>query len=453
MKVSSAGLSRGEVIDRAELYAWHHGAVDSAYWERGHKVIVRGEGIYVWDVDGHRLIDGTSGQATVLIGHGRREMAEAMARQATTLAFSPMAFGFTHPVAGLLGERLAQLTPGSLMRCWFASSGAEAVEAAVKIARQAQHLRGEARRYKVVARRGGYHGATAGALAATATTRLRVPAEPICSGFLHVEQPYTTACRFCKGGPCTLECADDLEQTIIFEGPETVAAFIAEPIATPETIKIPPPGYWEKIQRICATYGVLLIADEVLVGFGRSGRMFASEHFDLRPDIMTVSKGLASGYVPISAAIATEELAALFYEPRRALQHAGTYSGHPVACAAALCNLDILEREQLPANARLQGQRLAQSLRDLTQLDFVHAVNIAGLLVGVELRVGDERFDVNRIGPFIREWCYQHGLICRFTSPSIMLYPPLIVSDSQTNEIAEILLEAFDAARAVAHVA
>lgn len=437
---ASSDLALDRVID----YAWHHGIQDDTYWTRGHRMITRGEGIYVFDSEGRRYVDGTSGQAVVQIGHGRTEMADAIAEQACTLAFSPMAFGFSHPLAGQLGERLAEITPGDLSLTWFACTGSEAVETAVKLARQAQMRRGEGSRKKIIARRGSYHGGSYAAVSATATARLRNAAAPLVPGFRHIAQPYPRTCAFCSGGDCTLACADDLERIIEFEGPETVAAFLTEPIASPETIKVPPSGYWERVSEICRRHGVLLIADEVFVGFGRSGRMFASEHFGIEPDIMTMSKGLSSGYVPISATTATREIADLFDSPAHAFQHAGTYSGHPVGCAAALKNLEIIQREGLVDNAARQGERFRAGLAPLLDLPFVRSLNILGLLVAIELEDAAGIGSPAQYGPRIRERAYENGLICRFTPNSIFLYPPLVVSSEQIDEIVAILLAAFD---------
>jgi putrescine aminotransferase len=435
-------------ITRAERYAWHHGAQDDTYWTRRHRMIVRGEGIHVFDEDGKRYIDGTSGQAAVQIGHGNAEMAEAIATQARQLGFSPMAFGFSHPLPGELGERLATLTPGDLTLSWFACTGSEAVETAIKLARQAQARLGRPERKKIIGRRGSYHGVTYGALSVTATTRLRAPSEPLVPGFRHVAQPYPRTCAFCAAhSGCTLDCADDLERMIEFEGPETVAAFIAEPIAQPETVKIPREGYWQRIREICDRHGVLLIADEVFNGFGRTGRMFASEHFDLVPDVMTMSKGLSSGYAPISATIASARIAALFDSPANAFQHAGTYSGHPVGCAAALKNIEILERDALPENAAVQGERMRDLLQPLERDPAVRALNIKGLLIAIELQADDELGAPSSFGPKVRDAAYERGLICRFAPTSIGLYPPLILSDADTEEIADILLASFAAVR------
>jgi putrescine aminotransferase len=432
-------------LDLVAEYAWHHGVQDDTYWTKRHRMITHGDGIHVFDQEGRRYVDGTSGQAAVQIGHGRQEMADAVAEQIRTLGFSPMAFGFSHPLPGILGERLAELTPGSLALSWFGCTGSEAVDTAIKLARQAQARRGEPARTKIIGRRGSYHGATYGATAATATTRLRGPAGPLPPGFRHIGQPYPRTCAFCSGGGCTLSCADDLDRMIAFEGPETVAAFIAEPVASPETIKIPPPGYWDRVTEICRRHGVLLIVDEVFVGFGRSGRMFGSEHFDLEPDIMTMSKGLSSGYVPISATTATREIADLFDSPAHAFQHAGTYSGHPVGCAAALRNLEIIEAEGLVENAARQGERFRERLAPLTGLPFVRGLNILGLLVSVELQAADGAGTPAEFGPVIRDHAYENGLICRYNPNSIFLYPPLIITDEQTDEVSEILIEAFAA--------
>jgi putrescine---pyruvate transaminase len=435
--------------DAAVHHVWHHATQVAQYADAGPLMLTRGAGVHVWDDRGNKYIDGTSILGVSQVGHGRREIADAVAAQICKLEYASLANGFSNEPAAQLAVKLAEMTPGHLTLSYFCSTGSEAVDTAIKATRQYHRQKGEAARYKIIGRRGSYHGITLGALSATGITSLRTPFGPLLPGFSHIAQPYTyrreTELGGCGEADVGRVAADALEQQILFEGPETVAAFIAEPIALPQAIKVPPEDYWPRIQTTCKKYGVLLITDEVFNGFGRTGRMFASEHFGIEPDIMVMSKGLTSGYIPLSAAIVTERIADAFWgEAKNAFHHGGTYSGHPVACAAALANLDIIDREDLVANSAAMGERLMRGLTGLGNRRFVGNVSGRGLLTSVELvkDAGTKEPAPLEVGAFLRDRMTELGLIARFLPNAIYFYPPLTV----TTEDVDCIIEFFERA-------
>ena len=443
----------------AVRHVWHHATQVAEYADVGPLMLVEGHGAILRDIHGREYIDGTSILGVTQIGHGRKEMAEAIAAQVGRLEYASLANGFSNVPAALLGAKLAEITPGDLEVTFFSSTGAEANETAIKMARQYWRQKGFSSRTKIIARRGSYHGAAGlGALSATGLTGMRTPFEPLVPGFRHIAQPYTYRCEMelgCEPGEVGQRAAQALEQQILFEGPETVAAFIAEPIAVPQAIKVPPPDYWPRVQDICRRYGVLLIVDEVFCGFGRTGRLFGSQHWDVRPDIMTMSKGLTSGYVPLSGAVATRTIFEAFWgEAKDQFLHAGTYSGHPVACAAALANLAIMEREHLPERAAAAGTRLLDGLRALADRPFVGNVSGIGLLISVEL-VADKHTKTAappEVGRFLRDRMTELGLLGRYLPSSIYFYPPLVIEDEQVDRLLTIFRQALeDAARHFSH--
>ena len=375
----------------AEAHFWpHSGAVGNVSGETGLRLVTRGEGVWVTEGEGERWFDTMSGLWLVNVGHGRREIADAAYRQMLELAFSPN--DTVSPATAALSGRLARLSGDEAARVYFVSGGSEANETALKIAKNYHHLNGEPTRWKVLSRRGSYHGAT---LACTSLGRGgpgggSVPMHfgPLVPGNIHVAQPASYRCHLCAAaGACNLECARDVERTILHEGPATVAAFIAEPISAAAGIHIPHPDYWPTVRQICDRYGVLLIADEVITGFCRTGRMFAMEHWEVKPDILTVAKGLTSGYLPIGAAIASGKVADAFSGgTERVFQHLITFGGNPASCAAALANLDIMEDEDMAARSRDMGDYLFERLQTLRKHGIVGDVRGGmGLFCALEL--------------------------------------------------------------------
>jgi putrescine aminotransferase len=398
------------------------------------RTIVRGEGAFLVDADGRRLLDSGNHLGACMIGHGRAEVAERMAEQVRTLEFASLDLGMTHPGALELAELLATLVPLDDPMFLFQNSGSEANDAALKLARAYHLRRGEPGRVKVICRSGSYHGSTFGAMSATGIPASREPFGPLVPGFVHVAQPFPGFCGLCGAdGPCTLACADDVERAIETEGPETVAAFIGEPAAFRQAIKVPHPGYWPRVRETCVRHGVLVVVDEVITGFGRTGTLFGSDHWELRPDVMTLAKGVTSGYAPLGATVLARHVADAFGD--RPLAHISTYAGHPVACAAALANLAILLREDL-AGAAARAEPLARAaLEGLRERHpSVRRVSGLGLLLSVELQVAPGT-DAAASAVRLFHECYERNLIMRTAGEAdaivAYLYPPLVVTDAE----------------------
>ncbi len=313
-------------------------------------VIERGEGCYIWDAEGNRYLDALAALYCVNIGYGPwPEIAEAARAQLERLPFFTNWVGFATPPALELVERLTRLVPIDVGRIFFVSGGSEAVEAALKVARQYHRLRGEPTRYKYVTRRSAYHGTTMGAISINGSPALRAQFEPLLPGCLRAPMPYRYRCPYCSERPeCTLQCADEIDAIVRNEDPLTVAAIILEPVQNSAGSITPPPGYFQRVREICDEHGILLVADEVICGFGRLGDWFGSTRYGIEPDMMTMAKGLTSAYAPLGALVASEKVAEPFFaEPTSMFTHGITFGGHPVSCAIALANLDVMEREDL----------------------------------------------------------------------------------------------------------
>ncbi len=357
-------------------------------------------------------------------------------------------FRFASPPAIDLAARLAEITPGTLSRVHFTPGGSEAVETAIKVAMHYQRLQGKPDRHKVLTREGAYHGCTFGAMAVDGDyfgTRPHLY-DPL-PGFGRIAPaPYHYRCPHCSHqARCTLACADDLEQVILAEEPETVAAVIVDPCATASAVSIPPPDYMPRLRQICDRHGCL-IADEVITGFGRTGRMFACEHWGVEPDIMTLSKGLSSGYMPIGAAVVREEIAQAFMtSPEGVLSHGQTYGGHPVACAVALANIELIQHEDLPGQAAEKGEYFLEGLRSLSHHPAFGDARGLGLLLGLEF-VHDQITrrppdDPRTAGYHMRSICRDLGLITLTLHPGNVLFlaPPLTISQAEIDQIVDIV--------------
>jgi adenosylmethionine-8-amino-7-oxononanoate aminotransferase len=313
-------------------------------------VIERGEGCYIWDSEGKRYLDALSALYCVNIGYGPYpEIAEAAREQIEKLPFFTNWVGFATPPALELTERLAGLVPIDVGRIFFVSGGSEAVESALKVARQYHRLRGEATRYKFISRRSAYHGTTMGAISINGSPALRSQFEPLLPGCLRAPMPYRYRCPYCaEKSACTLQCADEVDNMIRNEDPQTVAAVIMEPVQNSAGTIVPPPGYFQRIREICDEHGVLLVADEVICGFGRVGDWFGSTRYGIEPDLMTMAKGLTSAYAPLGALVASPKVIEPFFaDPTAMFTHGITFGGHPLSCAIALANLDVFERDDL----------------------------------------------------------------------------------------------------------
>src|SRR5437667_1544637 len=355
-------------------------------------IIVRGEGCYVWDDHGNRYLDGLSALFCVNSGHGRTELGDAMAAQVRELDFITV-WSYAHPRAIELATRIAGLAPGDLNHVFFTNSGSEAVESAIKLGRAYHRARGNGQKIKLVAREIAYHGTTLGALSATGIPALRSQFEPLAPGGVHV--PNTNSYRWPEDRD-PLWAADQIEERILFEGPETVSAVILEPLQNAGGCFVPQDGYFDRIREICDRHGVLLISDEVICSWGRLGYWFGSQRYGYQPDLITTAKGLTSAYAPLGAVIAADHIAEPFMHGRAIFNHGFTFGGHPVACAIALANIEVIEREDLCERVRTHERPFREMLEGLRDLPIVGDVRGAGYFQAIELvkdKATKETFD------------------------------------------------------------
>ncbi|WP_322513309.1 aspartate aminotransferase family protein [Chloroflexus sp.] len=418
-------------------------------------VLVRGEGSRVWDQDGNEYIDGLSGLFAVNVGYGRREIIEAISAQLNEIAYvSPFSFP-SLPLIDL-SARLAAISPtGPRSRVFLTTGGSDAVETALKIAKAYQRRRGFADRSKIIARRVSYHGTSLGALSVNGVTSLRNGFGPLVPGARHVPLPYRYRCDYCAlHSGCRKVCVDEVERLIEFEGPETIAAIIMEPVQNSGGAIVSPPGYLQHIRQICDHYGIVMIVDEVICGFGRVGDWFGSTAMGVQPDIITTAKAMTSGYAPLGAAIVRDAIADVFVSDNDAdkFMHGITFGGHAASCAAALANLDIIEREHLLERSREMGAYLMRELEAAVgDHPNVGEVRGMGMFMAVELvrdRTTRESLAEERLMVWLSDQLKQRGLICRADDrlePVIQLAPPLILTREEADRCVRIVAEAVHA--------
>jgi adenosylmethionine-8-amino-7-oxononanoate aminotransferase len=432
--------------EMARRHLWMHFSRMGSYGpDHEIPIIVRADGCYVYDDHGNRYLDGLSGLFCVNAGHGRTELAEAASRQMEELDFYTL-WSYAHPRAIELAARLAGLAPGDLNRVFFTSGGSESVESAIKLARNYHRVLGKGQKHKIVAREIAYHGTSLGALSATGITELRSQFEPLTPGASHV--PNTNLYRWPKERH-PLWGATAIEERIQFEGPETVAAVILEPVQNAGGCFVPPDGYFERVREICDRYDVLMISDEVICAWGRLGHYFGCERFGYVPDIITVAKALTSAYAPMGALIASDAVAAPFMEGDASFAHGFTFAGHPLASAVAMANLDIYEREDLCGHVLAKEGEFREMLESLRDLPIVGDVRGAGFFQAIELvkdRETKESFSDEESEDLLRGFLsvelYKRGLICRADDrgdPVVQLAPPLISDTEQFEEIHNVL--------------
>jgi adenosylmethionine-8-amino-7-oxononanoate aminotransferase len=443
--------------DAAKRHLWMHFTRMSSYADHEVPVIVRGEGPWVWDSRGRKYFDGLSGLFVVQAGHGRRELAEASARQASQLAYFPL-WSYAHPNAIELSERLAALAPGSINRVFFTTGGGEAVETAWKLARQYFRATGQPGRYKVLSRDIAYHGTTMGALSITGLPDIKAPFEPLVPGSVRVHN--TNFYRAPEHGD-DLEAfgqwaANDIERRIEMEGPDTVAAVFLEPVQNSGGCFPPPPGYFQRVREICDRHGVLLVSDEVICAFGRLGAWFGSTRFGYQPDMITCAKGMTSGYAPLGAVLVDDRIMEPFTDGTETFYHGFTFGGHPVSTAVALANLDLFEKEDIIGNVAARAAQFRAVLEGLRDLPIVGDVRGDGFFYGIEL-VKDkdtrETFDDDESERLLRGFLsgalFDAGLICRADDrgdPVVQLAPPLICEQEHFDLIGETLRSVLDEA-------
>jgi adenosylmethionine-8-amino-7-oxononanoate aminotransferase len=440
------------LAEKARDHLWMHFTRHSVYYEGGHvPIIVKGDGCYIWDDQGRKYFDGLSGLFTVQVGHGRKELGAAAAKQMEELAYFPI-WSYAHRPAIELAERLAHYAPGNLNRVFFTSGGGEAVETAWKLAKQYFKLTGKPTKHKVISRNVAYHGTPQGALSITGIPVAKIPFEPLVPGGVKV--PNTNFYR----APDNLRddekafgrwAADRIAEAIEFEGPDSVAAVFLEPVQNSGGCFPPPPGYLERVREICDEYDVLMVADETICAFGRIGDMFAMKRFGVDPDIITCAKGMTSGYAGLGAMIASERLFEPFKHGTTSFLHGYTWGGHPMAAAVAMANLDIFEREDINGNVRRNEGAFLATLNKLRDLNIVGDVRGMGYFYGIELvkdKVTRETFsdaEAERLlRGFLSKALFDAGLYCRADDrgdPVVQLAPPLIAGQKEFDEIEGIL--------------
>ncbi len=442
----TASQTRSSTLQElAKRHLWMHFTRMSAYEDHEVPIIVRGEGCYVYDEHGKRYLDALSALFCVNIGHGRADIAQAGADQAKELGFFTN-WSYAHPPAIELAARIAALAPGDLNRVFFTSGGSEAVESALKLVRQYHKLTGNPNKTKVIAREIAYHGTSLGALSATGITGLRQPFEPLVPGGCHV--PNTNTYRL-PPGLSEADLAETIKHRIEFEGPDTVAAVILEPVQNAGGCFTPPEGYFQRVREICDEYDVLMISDEVICAWGRLGEWFGAERYGYEPDIITTAKGLTSAYAPLGAVIFSDGIAEPFLAGANSFTHGFTFGGHPICTAVAHANLDAFEREGLLENVRSNEAALRGMLESLRDLPIVGDVRGAGYFQAIELvkdRQTKEHFSHEESETLLRGFLsgelFRRGLICRADDrgdPVIQLSPPLIAGPEQFEEIESIL--------------
>ena len=404
-------------------------------------MIVRGEGSDYWDASGRKYLDALGGIQLCEIGHGRAELAEVAAEQMRELEYSPLFWNFGNEPAALLARRLVSMAPEGIDHVFFTNGGSESCESAIKMARLYHYLRGQTQRTTILSLGHSYHGMTYGALAATGLEGIKNGFGELPGGFFHLTTPYPYREELFGGEDAFEFCVRELEETIARLGPERIAAFIGEPVLTVGGVIVPPPDYWRAITEICHRNGILVIADEVVTAFGRLGSWFASETYGIEPDLITTAKGLTSGYLPLGAVLASSEVGRTIKGAEAGFMHGYTYCGHPVACAVALRNLDIIEREELAANAASTGEHLLSGLRGLLDLQVVGDVRGAGLLASVELVSDKETRDPlevprQEIADRVRD---EQGVIVRSIHQNVIIAPCLVLTPDEADRIVAAL--------------
>ncbi|TCO24858.1 hypothetical protein EV652_108394 [Kribbella steppae] len=434
----------------AHDHLWMHFTRMSSYQQAEVPVIVRGDGVYIYDAHGKRYLDGLAGLFVSQLGHGRTELAEAAAKQAAELAFFPL-WSYAHPKSIELAERLAGYAPGDLNRVFFTSGGGEAVESAWKLAKQYFKLTGKPGKHKVISRAIAYHGTTHGALSITGLPELKAAYEPLVPSTFRVPNTNFYRAPIHGDDPAAFGrwAADQIAVAIENEGADTVAAVFLEPVQNAGGCFPPPPGYFDRVREICDQYDVLLVSDEVICAFGRLGHMFGAERYGYQPDIITCAKGLTSGYSPLGAMIATDRLFEPFRHGDTTFAHGYTFGGHPVSAAVALTNLDIFEHEGINEHVRSREGDFRATLEKLLDLPMVGDVRGAGYFYGIELvkdKATKETFDDEEserlLRGFLSKALFDAGLYCRADDrgdPVIQLSPPLVCDQQHFDEMEQII--------------
>jgi putrescine aminotransferase len=418
--------------------------------KRGTRVVTRADGVSIWEANGRKILDGMSGLWCVNLGYGREELIEAGCRQLRELPYYNSFFQCTHPPAIELAREVCELAPAGFNRVFFTNSGSEANDTVIRMVRYYWSLLGKPDKQVIIARRNAYHGSTVGAGSLSGMPWLHAQAGMPIPNILHVEQPYW----FGLGGELTpaefgRQIARQLAATIEEVGVDKVAAFIGEPVQGAGGAVIPPDSYWPEIQKICDEYGILLVADEVITGFGRLGHWFGSQHYGIRPDLMPFAKGVTSGYQPLGGVMVNDRVADVLVAKGGEFFHGFTYSGHPVACAVASAALEVMRREKIVEHVRdAVAPAFASRLQRLADHPLVGEVRTAGLIGGVELvprKDSRQRFARElKAGERCRDFCIEEGVVMRAVGDTMIVAPPFVTTDAQLDELVEKAWKAFD---------
>ena len=407
--------------------------------EVGPRIITHAKGVYLWDSEGHKILDGMAGLWCVAIGYGRDELAEAASKQMRELPYYNLFFMTAHPPVLELSKAIAEIAPEGMNHVFFTGSGSEGNDTMLRMVRHYWAIKGQPNKKTIISRKNGYHGSTVAGASLGGMTYMHEQGDLPIPGITHIPQPYW----FGEGGDMSPEefgiwAANQLEEKILELGVDTVGAFIAEPIQGAGGVIVPPATYWPRIKEILAKYDILFVADEVICGFGRTGEWFGSDFYDLKPDMMTIAKGLTSGYIPMGGLIVRDEVVAVLNEGGD-FNHGFTYSGHPVAAAVALENIRILREGKIVEKVHAEtAPYLQKRLRELNDHPLVGEVRGVGMLGAIELvqdKATRKRYEGRGVGMICRQFCFDNGLIMRAVGDTMIISPPLVISKDEIDEL------------------
>ncbi|MFK3797228.1 aspartate aminotransferase family protein [Pseudomonas sp. NPDC088444] len=409
--------------------------------EKGPRIITHAKGVYLWDSEGNKILDGMAGLWCVAVGYGRDELAEAASQQMRELPYYNLFFQTAHPPALQLAKAISEIAPDGMNHVFFTGSGSEGNDTVLRLVRHYWAIKGKPSKKTIISRKNGYHGSTVAGASLGGMTYMHEQGDLPIPGIVHIPQPYW----FGEGGDMTPDefgvwAAEQLEKKILELGVDNVGAFIAEPIQGAGGVIVPPDTYWPKIKEILAKYDILFVADEVICGFGRTGEWFGSDFYDLKPDLMTIAKGLTSGYIPMGGVIVRDEVVAVLNEGGD-FNHGFTYSGHPVAAAVGLENIRILREEKIVERVKAEtAPYLQKRLRELSDHPLVGEVRGVGMLGAIELvkdKATRERYADLGVGMICRTFCFNNGLIMRAVGDTMIISPPLVISFAEIDELVE----------------
>ncbi|USZ48384.1 aspartate aminotransferase family protein [Halomonas sp. DN3] len=446
--MTSPGAARLKELDRE--HHLHPFTDFKALGEEGSRIIVDAEGVYIQDADGHRILDGMAGLWCVNLGYGRQELVDAASEQLTQLPYYNNFFKTTHPPAVELAETLCRLAPAHMNRVFFTGSGSEANDTVLRMVRRYWALKGQPEKQWIIGRENGYHGSTVAGMSLGGMAPMHEQGGPCVPGITHIRQPYW----FGEGRDQTPEafgraCAEALEARIQELGSDKVAAFIAEPVQGAGGAIIPPDSYWPAIKEVLERHQILLVVDEVICGFGRLGEWFGSVHYDLKPDLMPIAKGLSSGYLPIGGVLVGDRVADTLIDEGGEFYHGFTYSGHPVCAAVALKNLELMQAEGVVERVRDDlGPYLATRWKSLESHPLIGEARSLGLIGALEIvadKDSGKRFDKSlAVGNLCRDICFETGLVMRSVGDTMVISPPLVISHDEIDELVGLAREALD---------